>query len=183
MPEFKVVGQSGNAISVSQKGRINLEFAPANRNNKPGYVWDEKISFALSVEEIGLVTNQLPHFGVTLNRKLGDRQYSPNMNDGGMSNTYDSIVTNEEQTEKVLIVDPGDAATVRLRVDYVKNGMGGQKPPSDAVDVSTYAPLEVLLQAGEWEVFSSILKESIPYLLGWNKMMDIAMNNAVTNAE
>lgn len=41
-------------------------------------------------------------------------------------------------------------------------------------------PIEVTLQAGEWEVFKSIFQTSIPYLLGWNTTMDIASAAAMT---
>ena len=41
-------------------------------------------------------------------------------------------------------------------------------------------PLEVTLQAGEFEVFKSIFQTSIPYILGWNTTMDIASAAAMS---
>lgn len=41
-------------------------------------------------------------------------------------------------------------------------------------------PIEVTLQAGEFEVVKSILQTSIPYLLGWNATMDLAAAAAIS---
>ena len=41
-------------------------------------------------------------------------------------------------------------------------------------------PLEVTLQAGEFEVIKSIFQTSIPYILGWNTTMDIASAAAMS---
>lgn len=41
-------------------------------------------------------------------------------------------------------------------------------------------PLEITIQAGEFEVFKSICQTSIPYLLGWNTCMDIASAAAIS---
>ena len=41
-------------------------------------------------------------------------------------------------------------------------------------------PLEVTLQAGEFEVVKSIFQTSIPYLLGWNATMDLAAAAAIS---
>ena len=34
-----------------------------------------------------------------------------------------------DAVEKVLTIEPGEGATLRFKVDYVKGGMGGQAPP------------------------------------------------------
>ena len=41
-------------------------------------------------------------------------------------------------------------------------------------------PLEITIQAGEFEVFKSICQTSIPYILGWNTCMDIASAAAIS---
>ena len=41
-------------------------------------------------------------------------------------------------------------------------------------------PLDITIQAGEFEVFKSICQTSIPYLLGWNTCMDIASAAAIS---
>ena len=41
-------------------------------------------------------------------------------------------------------------------------------------------PIEVTLQAGEFEVVKSIIQTSIPYLLGWNATMDLAAAAAIS---
>ena len=41
-------------------------------------------------------------------------------------------------------------------------------------------PLEITIQAGEFEVLKSIFQTSIPYLLGWNTTMDIASAAAMS---
>ena len=43
-------------------------------------------------------------------------------------------------------------------------------------------PLEVTLQAGEFEVVKSIFQTSIPYLLGWNATMDLAAAAAISKS-
>ena len=178
MPKFKSV--SNDAVSLQQKGRLLFEFSPANGGNQPGWKWDEKIGFALSVEEIGLLISQLPHYGVTLTRKVGGDQSS-----GFNGGSYNLVSSSSNETiDKVLTAQPGDGATIIFRVDYMKDGVGGQIPPAAATnETSTAAPLEVMVEAGEWEVMLSIFKESIPYLLGWNKMMSIGVENALQNRD
>jgi hypothetical protein len=41
-------------------------------------------------------------------------------------------------------------------------------------------PIEVTVQAGEFEVLKSIFQTSIPYILGWNTTMDIASAAAMS---
>mmetsp|Transcript_11817 Transcript_11817/g.17720 ORF Transcript_11817/g.17720 Transcript_11817/m.17720 type:complete len:276 (-) Transcript_11817:5394-6221(-) len=178
MPKFKSV--SNDAISLQQKGRMLIEFAPKNASNQPGFQWDEKIGFALSVEEIGLLISQLPHYGVTLSRKVGGDQ-STGFNGG----SYDLVSSStNESIDKVLTAQPGDGATITFRIDYMKDGMGGQLPPASATNESSRsAPLEVTVEAGEWEVLLSLFKESLPYFCGWNKMMDIGIANAIQNRD
>ena len=41
-------------------------------------------------------------------------------------------------------------------------------------------PIEVTVQAGEFEVLKSIFQTSSPYILGWNTTMDIASAAAMS---
>jgi hypothetical protein len=185
MPKFKrAQGHSnGDIISLLQKGRLLLEFSPKNEDNQKGFQWDEKISFALNVEELGLILSQLQHYSVTLSRRIGGEPSSTTFG----ASAYNLVSTNSSSTEymdKVLTVEPGEGATVTFRVDFMKDGMGGQKAPKFASnETSNSAPLHVVVEAGEWEVISSIFRESIPHLLGWNQMMDIAVHSAIKNRE
>lgn len=178
MPKFKSV--SNDAISIQQKGRLLIELAPNNVGNQAGWNWDEKIGFAISVEEIGLLVSQLPHYGVTLSRRVAGDQ-----SNGFNGKSYEMISSSSNETiEKVLTVLPGEGATVTFRMDYMKDGVGGKVPPAAATnESSSSAPLEVKVEAGEWEVISSIFKESIPHLLGWNKMMSIGVENSILNRD
>jgi hypothetical protein len=178
MPKFK--STSNDAISLQQKGSILMEFSPANPGNQMGWTWDEKIKFALSVEEIGLLISQLPHYPVTLTRTVGGDQ-----NRGFNGDSYNLVSsTSNETMDKVLTAEPGDGAIIKFRIDYMKDGVGGQIPPAAATnEISSSAPLEVVVEAGEWEVMLAIFKESIPHLLGWNKMMSIGVENAIQNRD
>lgn len=50
---------------------------------------------------------------------------------------------------------------------------------SDMPPFCKKGPLTCEIQAGEFEVLSSLLRESMPKLCGWSEMMDLAMKNAV----
>ena len=43
-------------------------------------------------------------------------------------------------------------------------------------------PLEVTVQAGEFEVVKSIFQSSIPYLLGWSALMDLSTAAGISRA-
>jgi hypothetical protein len=152
-PDFKVV--SKDAIAVSNRGKLLLELSPANGTG--GYIWDDKISFALSTEEIGLCLSQLPHYAVSFSRNIGS-------------------YTNEN-IEKVLTLTPGDGATITFSIDHEKDGVAGYM----AQGLETSA-LSIVIQAGEWEVLSTLMRDTLPSLCGWNKMMEIQTNNAIQNA-
>lgn len=178
MPKFKSVTQDG--ISLQEKGRMLLELAPAKTGNQRGFNWEEKISFALTVEEMGLMLSQLPHYRVAFGRKIGGDN-STGFNGAG----YDlvSAPVSNESIDKVLIADPGDGATITFRLDFQKEGVGGQFPPPGTNEGCRSAPLEATIEAGEWEVIKTLFRESIPRFLGWSKMMDIELSSAVDMAK
>jgi len=173
MPEFKPAGKDG--IALQNTGRMLLAFTPITPG-RHGFLWDEQIFFGLSVEEIGMLISHVPHQPLKLSRNLGkDWNNETVTNDG----KYDSVSTNESG-RKVLSVTPGEYA-INFSIDYLEDGMNAQAQIETEKGAS-FVPMEVAMKAGEWEVTKSILKESIPYLLGWNYMMDIATTTAVNDA-
>jgi len=107
---------------------------------------------------------------VQFQRKLGTT-----LNDGSEGNVGSY---GDDVGQKVLSITPGEFA-ISFSIDYIPGTLGGKLEEEKG---STYVPMEVNLQVGEWEVARSILKESIPYLLGWNTMMDIAVQDAVNSS-
>ncbi|KAL3787727.1 hypothetical protein HJC23_012153 [Cyclotella cryptica] len=166
MPIFKKAGADG--VSVDRRGKLILEFVPRNTAGT-GYAWDNKTVFSLGAEEVGLCVSQLPGAGVELSHKSFY----------GSSDTEDGTkVYSGEMVDKVLTIEPKEGAAFLFKIDFVKNGVGGQSP--DGMDIPTSIPLEVTLQAGEFEVVKSIFQTSIPYLLGWNATMDLAAAAAIS---
>jgi len=174
MPEFKTFKTNGkdgkDGIALHNTGRMLLAFTPINPG-RAGFLWDQQIYFGLSVEEIGLLISHVPHQPLKLSRNLGTDW---NNDESGINDRkYDSVSANNEPGRKVLAVTPGEFA-INFHIDYV------DAPAETATEKgASFVPMEVDMQAGEWEVVKSILKESIPNLLGWNYMMDIATKNAV----
>lgn len=162
LPSFKPAG--GDGIALDKRGKIMLGFTPA-ASDGTRFLWDQQIQMALSVEEVGLIVNQLPAHPVELSR-------SGSQGEGG---TAEGMMTGVP--DKVLTISPGEGAMVTFALDYVLDGVGGQISQLDTNSVN--APMEVIAQAGEFEVVKLILQQSIPYLVGWPSMMDIAVGNAV----
>lgn len=168
MPNFKRAGTDG--VSVERRGKIVFEFIPRNATGA-GFAWGDKTLFSLSVEEMGLLLSQLPGNEVELSHPTfstgrGDEEPSGVQQLGG------------DAVEKVMTIVPGEGATLKVKVDYMQGGVGGQTPPG--IEGMPSTPLEITLQAGEFEVVKSILQTSIPYLLGWNTTMDIASAAAMS---
>eukprot|EP00550_Attheya_septentrionalis_P009154 CAMPEP_0198286752 /NCGR_PEP_ID=MMETSP1449-20131203/5731_1 /TAXON_ID=420275 /ORGANISM="Attheya septentrionalis, Strain CCMP2084" /LENGTH=276 /DNA_ID=CAMNT_0043984541 /DNA_START=142 /DNA_END=972 /DNA_ORIENTATION=+ len=161
LPTYKQAGAEG--VAVDKKGRMILEWVPRSNDNK-SWAWNDKIRLALSVEEIGLVINQLPHFPVEISRPLYAGQ-----DDDTNSHFSGSGPVIGDMPEKVFKAIPGEGATITLSIDYVKDGIGGQY----GEDGKT-APIEITVQVGEFEVMKSILKESIPFLTGFTALMKLS---------
>lgn len=173
MPQFKRAGNDG--VSVDRRGKLVLEFIPRN-NTGAGFAWQDKTLFSLSVEEVGLLLSQLPDNSVELSHTVYNAeaaaQSGPDSDAPGVTQLSGDVV------EKVLTIEPGEGATLTLKVDYMKGGVGGQTPPGLVGLPST--PLEITIQAGEFEVIKSICQTTIPYILGWNTCMDIASAAAIS---
>lgn len=135
--------------------------------------WTSKTIFSLTAEELGLLINQLPGNSVEMAHPIWDN------NAGGNAGAPEiATQTSGDAVEKVLTIEPGEGATLTFKVDYMKGGVGGQSPPG--VEEFPTTPVEITIQAGEFEVLKSIFQTSIPYILGWNTTMDIASAAAMS---
>jgi len=179
LPTFKPASRDG--VALDRKGKIMMAFTPrldSDGSGVGGFRWDDQITIALAVEEVGLLINQLPSYEVEICRDgprpgttegTGNMQYG--MNSGAAQEGGGVQIS--DAPDKVLTARPGEGATVSFKIDFVRDGVGGQISPVD--NNSHHAPLEVVVQAGEFEVLKRIMESSIPYLLGWTSMMDIGI--------
>lgn len=179
LPTFKPATSDG--VALDRKGKIMMSFTPrvdSGGTTGGGFRWQDQITIALAVEEVGLLINQLPSYEVEICRggpRPGTTEGTGNMEYGMNSGAAQEGggVQISDAPDKVLTARPGDGATVSFKIDFVRDGVGGQISPVD--DNSQHAPLEVVVQAGEFEVLKRIMESSIPYLLGWTSMMDIGV--------
>ncbi|KAL7522579.1 hypothetical protein ACHAWX_007280 [Stephanocyclus meneghinianus] len=123
MPIFKKAGTDG--VSVDRRGKLILEFVPRNSGGT-GYAWENKTVFSLGAEEVGLCVSQLPGAGVELSHK--SFYGSSDIEDG-------TKVYSGEMVDKVLTIEPKEGAAFLFKIDFVKNGVGGQSP--DGMDTPT----------------------------------------------
>lgn len=82
-----------------------------------------------------------------------------------------------ETPDKVMYITPGQAGMALFKVDFEKDGVGGQEQVLK--NGPMMGPLEVVVQTGELQVMLSIIESSLPQLTGWTTSMDIAMQRAV----
>jgi hypothetical protein len=173
-PQFNV-HQSSGGIAVSQKGRMVLEIAPRNKLSSPPrtlnttnsnvtqHLWKEAIRYSLSVEDVGLILNALPHQEVELSSIDDD------------ATGYDQGVP----IDRVLKLSPNSAGTsIMVSMDFMQNGASMVQMPSHLIKYGRPAhfPLQVEMQAGEWIVVKTLLQHALPFLLGWTDLL--ALNNA-----
>lgn len=174
LPTFKPAG--GDGVALDRRGKMMLSFTPSAAGSDGGgsgnWLWQEQLSIALTVEEVGLLVNQLPMHEVEISRS-GNNQ-------GGRGGGEYSLAPEPEISDapdKVLTATPGDGATVTFTLDFVRDGVGGQLSPLE--ENSRHAPMEVVAQAGDFEVLKRLMETSIPQLLGWNSMMDIGVQSMI----
>lgn len=120
LPTFKRAGNDG--VSVERRGKLVLEFIPRNQTGA-GFMWQEKTVFSLSVEEVGLFVSQLPGSGVELSHAAHNASYDRDDANSGVTQLSGDVV------EKVLTIEQGEGSAVLFKVDYMKDGVGGQSPP------------------------------------------------------
>lgn len=134
---------------------------------------DNVVRFGLSAEEMGLLLHQLPlDQTVELVRK-------PTSNAAGESMYENSITTTLTAVpHKICTITPQPAdATVEWKVDFELDGVGGQ-----VMSNGMPGPLVVTMQAGEVQVVLEIMRTSLPLLVGWTSLQQIAVQKAVNDA-
>lgn len=130
---------------------------------------ENQLRFGLSPEEAGLILDQIPQFPVSLSRRTSSGDYG-----GAISSETDDIPS------KVLHVTPGAGGVVSFKIDFELNGVGGQTPVGNSTDAA--GPLEVTAQLGEVQVMREIMRTSMPVLVGWTTMMEIALQRSCDTA-
>ena len=123
LPTFKRAGNDG--VSVERRGKLVLDFIPRNETGA-GFLWQNKIMFSLSVEEVGLCLSQLPGSAVELSHALHYGVGMGKEDDGETTLTVTQV--SGDLVDKVLTIEPGNGSTVTFKVDFMKNGVGGQTP-------------------------------------------------------
>lgn len=84
-----------------------------------------------------------------------------------------------DMPEKVLHITPGEGGQFSFKIDFEKDGVGGQNPLSTGEPLG---PLEVVAQLGEYVVMRELFQQSIPSLIGWDVQLNLAMQNAMNLA-
>jgi len=126
---------------------------------------DEQFRFALSVEEVGLLIDQLPNHEVQLSRS-GDPS----------SPIADYTAEQTIMPTKILRVAPIEGGAVSFAINYELNaGVGGisdnkGRPVNNA---------QVVAQRGEFVVMRELMRTSIPSLVSWSHMLEISMRNRI----
>ena len=127
------------------------------------------VRFALSVEECGLVLDQIAkNKTICLSRKITHSLDNPN--------------PIEDIPDKVLYITPGQGGMASFKVDYERNGIGGQQAGPGHKSPDIVGPLEVIVQAGELQVILTLIRDSIPVLSGWSTAVEFSMQAAIRRA-
>ena len=79
---------------------------------------------------------------------------------------------------KVLRMTPVEGGAVAFEIDFEVNGIGGQFPPGG----HSAGPFRVVAQRGEFTVIRRLVESSIPSLIGWDSMMEVAVVAALGRA-
>mmetsp|Transcript_5647 Transcript_5647/g.8233 ORF Transcript_5647/g.8233 Transcript_5647/m.8233 type:complete len:274 (+) Transcript_5647:110-931(+) len=154
-PKFKVIKDGILVPDNTNRGRLLLEFTA--RTGTADINWKEQVRFALDSSEVGLMVSQLPHNPVEWARPPAGH------NSFGLADTPEGGM-NTGMPDKVLSIEPQEGARVKFTLDFKKDGVGGQDP---------LAPMEVTAEAGEFEVMRSIMQTSLPFLSGWQTLMEV----------
>ena len=122
------------------------------------------IRFGLSAEEVGLILNQLPHQQtIEMSRK---------------PSSDESLYDGPTAPQKVCKIVPSPGlTTVDWMVDFEVDGVGGQPMQNNIL-----GPLSVTMQTGEVQVVMEIMRSSLPSLVGWSTMQEIALRKSVSDA-
>jgi hypothetical protein len=128
-----------------------------------GYDRESQIRFGLSAEEVGFILHQLPDNTVEFARRL----------------PAETPGVTADLPEKLFTITPAEGGQFAFKIDFVKDGMGGQNPGSTT---EALGPLEVVAQLGEYAVVREIFQKSIPSLIGWDVQLNFAMQNSINLA-
>ena len=99
-------------------------------------------------------------------------------NPDNMGHSYASATP--ETPDKVMYISPVEGGMTSFKVDFEKDGIGGQEQVLKNGPVM--GPLEVVVQTGELQVMLSIIESTLPHLTGWTTSMDIAMQRAINTS-
>lgn len=115
------------------------------------------VRFALSPEEVGIITDQLPHHPVEFIRRM----------------QADNTTLHDPSNNKLIRIAPLENTAFSFVFDYEKDGVTGVGPEG---------PYEVHVQLGEFVVIKELMRTSIPVLTGWGPLVDCGVNYAVEQA-
>lgn len=167
-PNFRISASNVLQMDYTKKGRLLLEWVPRNVDGSVSR--NEQLRFSLSPEESGLLIDQIPKSDVELFRL-------PNTAPGG------NLVSGPG---KILRVVPGASGQVSFQLEYsTRNTSVGGLSSNDIEEptqTTPLGPLEVTVQLGEYQVMKQIILSSLPTLVGWTSMMEVALRQSVSDA-
>jgi len=108
-----------------------IQFIPSSSSpygNKT-YNWKDQITLALTVEEVGLLIAKFPNEGMI--------EFSRQTAEDGVDKVLTIMPTEEEEEESVEFV-----------VDFIQNGIGGQRPVSNGREDIMVGPFQVTVTLG-----------------------------------
>ncbi|KAG7339460.1 Whirly transcription factor domain containing protein [Nitzschia inconspicua] len=202
-PEFRQL-PSGKIVlnTANSRGRLLLQFNPRSQDGR--YQWDQSIRFALSAEEAAsvflarldpqrLYMSQHSHNNnnnndddtVTIAQPPNTVAVAEIVRRANANNfpdpttpppRFDEINSNDSIPEKIFRARLQDDGSVHLVVDFERDGIGGQEPPSNN---ETRGPIAIDLMVGEYHVLRSIVQYSLPRLIGWSAMLDASLEQSI----
>jgi Whirly transcription factor len=157
-PEFRALANGRIVLDSSSRGRLLLQWNPRHSDGR--YQWDQSIRFALTAEEAGHVfMAQLnPQLILLLQSQTREEAAAtdvnappmpvaaaevvrrPNQNQSNMTmmdnQNQGTEFFNDAIPEKVFRARMYANGSVQLLVDYERDGIGGQEPPTSNETVS-----------------------------------------------
>jgi len=207
LPLFKVLRNQTLVIDNSKRGRLLFEWLARtpdgriDRGSSSSNTTTTTPRFALSAEECGLLLHQLE-----LKQAV---EFVRPAQSHSLQNTASFTNDLSQNFDKVMYATPGKGGMTSFKIDYEADGVSSselQSQPNDKEEaydnddttiITTAAasqqgatapppiapaPMEVVVQTGELQVILSIIRTSLPHLVGWSTTMDIAMKQAITES-
>lgn len=162
LPSFRVLKNNTVVIDGNKRGRLLLEWTARSSDGRINR--DSHIRFALSPEECGLLIAQLKK-----DQKVEFLRRSYAAENGGSG----QMQMQTDPPDKVMYATPGQGGMTSFKVDFEKDGVGGQEQINSRGPMM--GPLEVVVQTGELQVMLAIIEKSVVELTGWTTLLDIAM--------